>query len=330
MSPEVAAMISMRHSAEQRGHLTPLGRLLWMDTEHGRIEFTYKDGVADGPDVARFEGFDGDSNLPDYAGPALLLLGTWSGLPSIRTKKTKAAPCPGDGCQLKAKRVKADCTVCFGRGSIDVAVPCRECLHDCTACDKTGKALCQLCGGSGTIPGQWLPCPGPGCYKDTGQYKAECVTCATSMSRGQIREELRCGMCGGSKKMVCPQCKGARKFSTGRRGGSINWDGPPCDACGGQCSAVEWKQQDIKRFANAALRETKADKREFLVLGPIHTFALMEFESRSPRIYDVTPDSKKDLLNLLVPASPRWKRGRKAYLLGGVVRARGAREAVSA
>jgi hypothetical protein len=347
MSAEVAEMISLRHAAEQKGNFSPLGRLLWMDTEHGRIEFPRVDGVADGPDLAcvdraaLIESAGGDSNLEpfmsDRDNPYLLVLGTWNGLPSVRANKTRRRQCPGDGCEAKTGATKADCTVCFGRGSIDVALPCPACLHDCDACGETGFKLCELCGGNGWTPGNWVPCPGPGCNAETGNYKGDCQVCAQSMTKGMVRAEVTCGMCNGSKEMVCPQCKGARKYSTGRLKGSINWDGPACGECEGTCKAGEWKRQDEKKFAQVTLRQRAQPRkpktphliRDFLAIGPIHSFALMEFSSRSPRIFEVTHDSENDLLMMLVPAG-RWKRGKKAYLVGGVVRERGVREAVGA
>ena len=39
MSDEVRDMIGVRHLAEQRGHFEPLGRLQWLRTEHGMIQF---------------------------------------------------------------------------------------------------------------------------------------------------------------------------------------------------------------------------------------------------------------------------------------------------
>ena len=52
MSPEVRAMLDLRHQAEQRGHFEPLGRLLSLDTGHGVIEFGTQQGEATGPDLA--------------------------------------------------------------------------------------------------------------------------------------------------------------------------------------------------------------------------------------------------------------------------------------
>ena len=324
-------MVALRHSAEQHGSYSPLGRLICLNTEHGRIEFPAEDGEFAGPDVAKFEGFDGDSNLPNYVGPPLIVLGPWLGLPALR--KLTNDPCP-------------------------------HCRHDCDICSGTGKIACngRGCGGNGWVPGPWLPCPGPGCNKETGDFNPLCRECHGS---GQIPERLACPMCKGMGWTVCQRCriwvacpqgckrndaidsdaalcrecggtgkvpKATGQFSTGKLDGSLNLVGPRCPHCEGNGYRFEMQAQDLKRFTNATLRQPKTKNipaRDFLVLGPIHSFELMHFATSRAQSYDVTPDAAGDFLVLLVPKNLET-RFPKAYLVGGVVREREVRTAVGA
>jgi len=293
MTDEVSAALALRHSAEQRGQFSPLGRLLWLDTDHGRIQFPAKDGEFDGPDLAQISKSDGES-LPITYPEVLLVLGQWSGLPALRQNSHKFCP---------------------------------KCLHTCNVCGGKKKKLCEMCGGRKWTPGPWLPCPGADCNQETGNFKPECVTCRGS---GQIPREMPCQMCDSTGEMTCTQCRGTGKWPTGRQGGSVDYQAPACKACEGNCRVGEWKKQDLRTFTNARLLEIlergkqKYPTREFLVLGPIYSFGLNLFGSRGAAIFDVVPDAKNDLLNLLVPADGKQK-PQKAYLVGGIVRERDAR-----
>ncbi len=87
MTDEVASMISLRHSAEQRGHFEPLGRLQWINTEHGLIRFPAMNGDGCGPDLAEvnkqelISSAGGDPDLQrfmsDNGNPYLIVLGHW-------------------------------------------------------------------------------------------------------------------------------------------------------------------------------------------------------------------------------------------------------------
>jgi hypothetical protein len=139
-------------------------------------------------------------------------------------------------------------------------------------------------------------------------------------------------MCDGSKLMTCARCKGTGKFSTGKVNGAVDWNLGACKACEGTGLRGEWQRQDVTKFANATLRIPRTGKtaaKGYLVLGPIQSFALRDFESGLTRTFDVTPDAMKDLLVLLVPRSPQQK-PQKAYLVGGIVRERDVRAAVGA
>ncbi len=304
MTDEVRQMLDLRHSAEQRGNFSPLGRLAWMQTEHGTIQFPVVNGEGCGPDLAQ--------RCDTTTGPdpnALLVLGQWEGLPPLRVNTSK---------------------------------PCPKCRHACDVCDGSGKKLCELCGGQTWIPGNWLPCAGPNCLKETGKFRGECVTCGGS---GQIREQNPCAMCDGSAKMTCSRCAGSGKYSTGRINGAVDWDvSPKCKFCYGSTFVGEWQRQDEKRFTNAMLlyKAPKAEgarrgdvdfllgrRKAYRVLGPILEFAIRDPHSLRARIFDVSPDSAGDLLVLLVPRS-KVQRPQKAYLVGGVVRERGVRMAVGA
>ena len=308
MGEEVSEMIALRHSAEQRANYSPLGRLICLNTEHGRIEFPAEDGEFTGPDVATvnkedlIESAGGDPNLQQFMSdkdnPYLLLLGPWCGLPGLR--KLTNEPCP-------------------------------HCRHDCDICGGTGKIVCNgmNCGGQGWVPGPWLPCPGDGCSKETGNFNPSCRTCNGS---GQVPEHSPCPMCNGTKETVCQRCRGKLEFSTGKLNGSIDWTGPRCPHCEGNGYRFEMQAQDLKRFTNATLRQSKIKNvpaRDFLVLGPIHSFELMHFATSRAQTYDVTPDAAGDFLVLLVPKNLET-RFPKAYLVGGVVREREVRTAVGA
>ena len=295
MSAEVREMIQLRHSAEQRGHFEPLGRLQWMRTEHGLIRFPAVNGEGCGPDLAS----SGEGSLS--SSDALIVLGRWQGFPPLRVNSSK---------------------------------PCPKCRHACDVCNGGGRKLCELCGGQTWQRGKWLPCPGPGCVRDTGGFgpgkiKAGCATC---MGSGQVPEQLPCAMCESSGQMTCTRCRGTGKYSTGRVNGSIDWDiAPLCKACSGTCCVGRWEKQDEKKFANATLVRHSANSipKTYLVLGPIREFAIRDPQTLRTRLFDVAPDSAGDLLVLLVPRSPR-QTPQKAYLVGGVVRERRPMSAVSA
>ena len=288
-------MVQLRHTAEQRGNFEPLGRLQWLRTEHGMIRFPVLNsamGEGCGPDLAVIN--DSETNFKTMITQQfpLIVLGQWDGLPPLRVNTTK---------------------------------PCPKCRHACDVCDGSGKKLCELCGGRAWLAGPWLPCPGPGCVRDTGGFatgaiKEGCVTCR---GQGQVPEQLPCKMCEGTTKMTCSRCAGSGKYSTGRVNGSVDWDiAPKCKACSGTTFVGAWKRQDEKQFMNATLDR-------YLVLGPILEFAISDPRTSRQRLFDVSPDAKRDLLVLLVPRSPRQK-PQKAYLVGGVVREREVRGAMSA
>jgi hypothetical protein len=189
-------------------------------------------------------------------------------------------------------------------------------------CGGSGKKLCELCGGKGWNPGPFVPCPGAGCTKDTGSYKVDCTLCH---GRGEITPQIECTMCRdkdakGFTLMVCQKCKGSGKYSTGRKGGSVDFfNAARCSACDGTTWAGKWKPQDVKQFRNAQLVSDKG--RVFDVLGPIREFAIQDPRTSRTRLFTVDQDSAGDYLVLLVPKSKR-QRPQKAYLVGGVVRER--------
>jgi hypothetical protein len=306
MTPEVADMIALRHGAEQRGNFSPLGRLLFLITDHGKIEFPAEDGEWTGPDLA-LACTDGevlyvDKPASSQTTDVLMVLGAWTGLPALR--KLSDDPCP-------------------------------KCRHACDICDGSGKKQCQgyQCGGRGWIPGPWLECPGPGCNKETGAFKPGCATCGGT---GQIPKQLPCPMCEGTKVMTCPRCKGSGIFSTGKLGGQLDYKLPPCKACKGFGFRFDMVPQDLDQFVNAKLkrrdgiRSVRRARREicWLVLGPIREFVIQDCRDGQRRAFDIGADAAGDLMVMLVPRSPRTK-PQKAYLVGGVVRER-EREAVSA
>ncbi len=308
MTDEVREMLQVRHEAEQRGNYEPLGRLQWLRTEYGLIRFPAIDGALCGPDLAvhRDHSLEEESIGPQ---PAWIVLGEWTGLPPLR---------------------------------VNTAKPCPKCRHACDVCDGSGKKLCELCGGASWIAGNWLPCPGVGCSKETGNFKSDCLTCRGT---GQVREHNACTMCKGEMRngfsvTICTRCAGTGKFSTGRAKGSIDFDdAAKCKACDGSTFVGEWKRQDEKQFANAMLsvgpeivnkkRGTLKNPRIFNVLGPIQQFGIQHPRNSRGRIFDVGPDAAGDLLVLLVPGRPTMK-AQKAYLVGGVVREREEERRVSA
>jgi hypothetical protein len=243
---------------------------------------------------------DGECQGPDVAidegGTAFLLLGPWLPLPPIRI--ASQAPCP-------------------------------KCRHVCDIGGGEGKKQCEQpgCGGAGRIAveGQ-LSCDAPGCSKDTGQINPNgCMKCHNS---GLIPRYDPCGMCDGSKLMVCPRCKGSGKISTGKVGGSIDWKADDCAACKGTAWKGAFKPQDVAKFVNAKLDPLKMlDGKKFpakttLALGPIYEFGIEDSRTRITRIFDVAADSKNDYLMLLIPDVRRAVPRAKAYLVGGVVRER--------
>ena len=312
MSSDVRAMIDARHQAEQRGHFEPLGRLSSIETAHGLIEFGTLQGVGTGPDLA-YAMMDVPGgvpkNLPDPVPGkfadwnTLLVLGAWLGLPALR--RNSCAPCP-------------------------------KCKHVCEVCAGTGKKQCEGldCGGRGYTLGKWVSCPGPGCHKDTGNYKQDCVTCMGSDVRGMIRENVVCLMCHGEKGadgfsvMTCSACRGTKKRSTGRVNGSLDYCMPVCKGCGGTGFKGELIPQALEKFANATLIHNVASKlgrrmggvrpAEMLALGPIHSFDVKDFATGKLRTFDVSQDVAGDFMHLLVPKVARGSRS-KAYLVGGVV-----------
>jgi hypothetical protein len=298
-------MIDARHQAEQRGNFSPLGRLLYLDTAHGRIEFPAENGDGCGPDLAFMLQ---QTTIPDtidadfIAENTLLVLGAWAGLPPLRRNSGK---------------------------------PCPKCRHACDICDGSGKKQCEGfgCGGNGWIPGPWKLCPAHNCSAQKGRPNPD--GCDTCRGAGQIPEELPCPMCNGSKIMTCSRCKGTGKFSTGFINGSTDWRLPKCKACGGTSYQGTYVMQELEKFTNAVLSSAPEvvskskhggtvfkNPQRFLVLGPIHSFCVSDFESSRPRVFDVGADHLGDLLVMVVPASARQK-PQKAYLVGGVIREHG-------
>jgi hypothetical protein len=299
MSAEVRSMIDLRHQAEQRGNFSPLGRLLYLDTAHGRIEFPAERGEGTGPDLAfvlRQTAIPGVEEMQEsVAENTLLVLGAWTGIPPLRRNSGK---------------------------------PCPKCRHACDICDGSGKKQCEGfgCGGNGWIPGQWLLCPAPGCSAQMG--KPNPAGCDVCHNTGQIARQLPCPMCEGTKMMTCSRCKGTGRFSTGFINGSTDWRLPKCKACDGSSYLGTYQMQDVEKFTNAMLDHeySSTSKYCFRVLGPIHSFCISDFESSRPRVFDVSADSAGDLLVLLVPTRhvSKVRRPGKAYLVGGVIREHGA------
>jgi len=289
MSPDVRAMIDLRHAAEQRGHFQPLGRLLTIETQHGMILFPAKDGDSAGPDVALWSS-TGGVELKNV----LILLGPWADLPSLRKNSD---------------------------------ISCPKCRHACDICDGSGKKQCEQfgCGGRGWTPGPLELCNAEGCREQTGHFNPACAVCGGS---GQVNPKVKCAMCSGTGKMTCSRCKGTGKFSTGYKGGALpegQFKVPPnCPTCSGAAFQGEWAAQEAEKFANAVMRTHERVKncakmpRDFLALGPIFNFNLQEFSTGRIRTYEVSADTKGDLLFLLVPAGK--VKHPKAYLVGGVVR----------
>jgi hypothetical protein len=309
LSPEVRVMIDVRHQAEQRGDYEVLGRLVIIETAHGLIEFPAEHGEWAGPDIGWTltpfneapppeKPVEGASYYDVYSFGGsidfntLIVLGAWPGLPALRQTT-------GD--------------------------PCNHCLHVCDICNGTGKKQCEGldCGGRGFINGNWLSCPGPGCHAETGQFKPNCATCATSPIQGQIREQIVCPMCKGEKVIVCTGCKGTKKRSTGHVNGSLDWRLPACKACGGTGRKGKWIPQDLKKFTNAELKRPRGAsdktpwKLDMLALGPIHSFTIKDLATARLRLFEVSQDAAGDFLMLLVPKTVRANS--RAYLVGGVV-----------
>jgi hypothetical protein len=312
MQPEVRSMIDVRHQAEQRGHFAPLGRLLYLETAHGTIQFPVEMGEGTGPDLAfvlRQMAIPEvrDESQPD--GNTLVVLGEWLGLPPVRRSSD---------------------------------MPCLLCKHDCDICDGGGKKICEgyQCGGTGWVPGPFQLCTAAGCSAEKGRPNPE--GCEVCHGAGQVPEHLVCPMCEGTKLMTCSRCKGTGKFSTGFQGGSLDYKSPQCDACQGTGYQGMYVMQDVKKFTNAVLQYTvtafrsnlksgrknvrHGSRQEMLVLGPIHRFAVSDFQSSRTRLFDVNADSLGDFLVLLVPATARQK-PQKAYLVGGIIRERVAQAA---
>jgi hypothetical protein len=286
MIPEVAEQIALRHSAEQRGNFSPIGRLLWLKFEQGVLGFRADgQGAPSGPVVAgviRAE-IETETFRAKWPDPnAMLILGSWPGFPSLRRNTSKSCP---------------------------------KCLHACDGCQK-GRKLCSLCGGKGWIGGNWLPCPGPGCNKETGNFKGDCRTCNGT---GQVPEHNPCSMCDSTGKEFCPKCRGTGKYSTGKRGGSVDWDSPRCKACDGTTYVGKWAEQDLKKFTINRVSILKRPGNGYFVLGPILAFGLRDCEDFRERVFVAEADDQGSELGLLVPASAE-QRPQKAYLVGGFVR----------
>ena len=292
MKPEVILMVDLRHSAEQRGHLQPLGRLLYLMTDHGTIQFPVVNGEGIGPDLAAHlvpESASAPGVAPVADLSTLIVLGEWTGLPPIRHDST---------------------------------TPCPKCRSACDSCDGSGKKVCQGygCGGRGTVDGKWLPCPGVNCSERNGKINPACETCRGT---GQIAEQNPCPMCDKTGKMTCPRCKGSGKIATGYQGGKVPGFSseknrmvvpPQCAACQGTTWYDGFTEQEVEKFTNAVLTR---DRSIYAVLGPIRSFVISDAATRHTRIFEVSPDAMGDLMVLLVPGA---KGLRKAYLVGGVVR----------
>ena len=101
------------------------------------------------------------------------------------------------------------CSKCGGSGELD----------HCGRCDGTGKVRCSTCGGSGEIKDYCRACDGVGLIR-----KTRLKNCGYCHGRGEYRGDgggmLSCHQCDGTGQVeesycdVCPNCNGAKYFST--------------------------------------------------------------------------------------------------------------------
>jgi hypothetical protein len=302
VASELRSMIEVRRQAEQRAHFEPIGRLLYLKTEHGNILWPVdqEHGECIGPDVASL--VQSATHESGASGEwldlqTLLLLGAWLPLPPIRTQSSK---------------------------------PCSKCLHVCEVCNGAKTKQCEQagCGGRGkvAIDGQ-LPCDAPGCSAQTGSINPE--GCAKCRNTGTMPRLDHCAMCDGTGKMKCPRCRGRGQVATGKLRGSIDWKAKDCPACGGSGWKGAFKPQNAEKFRNAEVAlpapgKPNVTKVVFWALGPIYEMGIEDPQTHATRIFDVGRDSVGDYLMLLVPAPARGRTitKAKAYLVGGVVRER--------
>lgn len=155
--------------------------------------------------------------------------------------------------------------------------PCQACLRDCDVCDAAGQKLCE----------------GQGC-----------------------RENRNCDMCRDTRLMVCPQCRGTKKFATGITGGGTTFKDGKCPECRGLKFQSTGKPQDVKQFVNPG-----SDLGDITVIGPITALVIdnLPGEAKPQFVFDVQRDLEGDYMHLLLEPTPVVTR---AYLIGGALKER--------
>ena len=217
LSDEVRAMIESRRDAERHGDFSPMGRLLWLRTDHGTIHFPIKDGEPTGPDLAR------------TANDELIFPGLWLGLPAVRVNSSK--PCPDclHACDVCVNGRKL-CELCGGKSW----TPGPWVLCGGSGCTKeTGhfRGECKECGGTGQVPEQ-LPCQ--------------------MCDAGKLRDRkgfalMVCPKCKGTSRYATGRRNGSINWDAT----------PACESCAGSCCVGKFQKQDVRKFLNASIRPCK-------------------------------------------------------------------------
>jgi hypothetical protein len=184
---------------------------------------------------------------------------------------------------------------------------CQYCRTKCDEC-KRGKRACMYtgCGGSGKITNLMVPCPAPGCLKETGAFKRKCQRCN---GRGEIAKPKRCPACKGKRLVRCDLCRGSARMATGRLNGATNVQAKPCPACLGNKRQVKVVAQSLRKFVQGELEG-------MLALGPITSIVFRRIAGSGDIGWDrieVLPDAGGNLMVLLLerpePGSPAWLHG---------------------
>lgn len=197
----------------------------------------------------------------------------------------------------------------------DTETFCSACLSDCDVCGATGKKLCEAykCGGGGKVPVPAVVCPADDCLNGglSQHVKPGCEMCR---GNGMYVGSKPCPVCEGTGRAKCSVCRGTGKRPTGILGGSTNYREPTCPECHGSKFAHKEIAQDINAFVNARIGQ-------MLALGPIVRFAVESVggEGSPPQVYDVEADANGQHLVLMLEQD---QPGARAYMIGGVLRAR--------
>ena len=105
-----------------------------------------------------------------------------------------------------------NCPACKAKKVLE----CRHCKHleepeICAECDKTRKAPCHYCAGTGKLPNPLLLAPCPGCQGHSVFLCHMCANTGRIKIVGGGKKGVKCSVCKGNGGRACTVCSGTRQ-----------------------------------------------------------------------------------------------------------------------